>query len=357
MERGESSGSNSSGDDVWAKLVSVDSSYSDIELRLTELTICSEMKSSSSEKREWCKITREIDRNSALMQNTSGNSIIVDGIAVKEGDTTSVICGSEIILGPESDGFRRYTFKVMPTKEICKIILDPEIAKCSICLSVWHDVVTVSPCLHNFCNGCFSMWLKKCREKRSIVLCPQCRGIVQFVSRNPFLHSIEEDILKSDSSLRRTDEEIAHLDSHSSIKLPDSSSYSGGAGTSSLYQGPASPPVFESLSEEMCYLRHTLDQQRQYIGNMVLLVRRVASHANVDISDIPPFQPQPFPGFQDDDEDDDEDDDNDDDEDDDEDDDLDDDEDDDEDGDLDQDTDEDEVDDDLDRDTDVDEVW
>lgn len=32
----------------------------------------------------------------------------------------------------------------------CQILLDPENAKCSICLNVWHDVVTVAPCLHNF---------------------------------------------------------------------------------------------------------------------------------------------------------------------------------------------------------------
>lgn len=31
-----------------------------------------------------------------------------------------------------------------------QIPLDVEHAKCSICLNIWHDVVTVSPCLHNF---------------------------------------------------------------------------------------------------------------------------------------------------------------------------------------------------------------
>ncbi|KAI3451657.1 hypothetical protein Pfo_008322 [Paulownia fortunei] len=224
MERGESSGSNSSGDDIWAKLVPLDSSYLDLELRSNEVTICSEIKSSLSEKQEWCKITKEKDQISALMQNKSSKSILVDGTVVHKDDTTIIRCGSEIILGPEADGFMRYMFKVMPTEEICKkqlkIILDPEHAKCSICLNVWHDVVTVAPCLHNFCNGCFSEWLKRCQEKHSSVLCPQCRAVVQFVGRNHFLHSIEEDILQSDSSLRRSNEEIAILDSYSSIKSP-----------------------------------------------------------------------------------------------------------------------------------------
>ncbi|KAG8383932.1 hypothetical protein BUALT_Bualt04G0065400 [Buddleja alternifolia] len=241
MEKGESSGSNSSGDDIWAKLVPLDSRYSDIELRSNEMTICSEIKSSPSEKQEWCKITREKDQVSALMQNkslklkipkyltpvflqSSSNSITVDDVVVQEDDTTIIRCGSEIILGPEADGFMRYRFKVMPTKDIStkqlKIILDPEHAKCSICLNVWHDVVTVAPCLHNFCNGCFSEWLKRCQKKHASILCPHCRAVVQFVGRNHFLHSIEEDILQSDSSLRRSSEDIALLDSYSSIKSP-----------------------------------------------------------------------------------------------------------------------------------------
>jgi hypothetical protein len=31
-----------------------------------------------------------------------------------------------------------------------QICVDVDHAKCSICLNIWHDVVTVAPCLHNF---------------------------------------------------------------------------------------------------------------------------------------------------------------------------------------------------------------
>ncbi|KAL6970901.1 RING-type E3 ubiquitin transferase [Sarracenia purpurea var. burkii] len=105
-------------------------------------------------------------------------------------------------------------------KKLLKISLDVEHAKCSICLSVWHDVVTVAPCLHNFCNGCFSEWLRRSQEKHSSVLCPQCRAVVLFVGRNHFLHNIAEDILLTDSTLKRPDEEVALLDSYASIKSP-----------------------------------------------------------------------------------------------------------------------------------------
>ncbi|KAI7752147.1 hypothetical protein M8C21_012475, partial [Ambrosia artemisiifolia] len=115
-------------------------------------------------------------------------------------------CGSEIIPGPPLTtsiylflvfkGYLSYRFKVMPMNEspktMLKISLNSDHAKCSICLNIWHDVVTVAPCLHNFCNGCFSEWLKRSQQKHAIVLCPHCRSAVQFVGRNHFLHSIEE---------------------------------------------------------------------------------------------------------------------------------------------------------------------
>jgi len=103
-----------------------------------------------------------------------------------------------------------------------KIVLDIENAKCSICLNLWHDVVTVAPCLHNFCNGCFSEWLRrsssKSHDKSQSAACPQCRTAVQSVGRNHFLHNIEEAILQAFSSLQRSDEEIALLESYASVK-------------------------------------------------------------------------------------------------------------------------------------------
>lgn len=227
MERGETSHSSESepiNEAVWAKLVPSDSRYSDIELEMSETVICSETCILSSEKTEWCKISRNMDLISATLQNTSETAIFVDDMVVHEGDTSVLDCGSEIIPGSRGKGLLSYRFKLMPIKEPCekqlKISLDAEHAKCSICLNIWHDVVTVAPCLHNFCNGCFSEWLKRSQEKRSSVLCPQCRAVVQFVGRNHFLHGIEEDLLQADASLRRSSEELEALDACASIKSP-----------------------------------------------------------------------------------------------------------------------------------------
>lgn len=223
MEFGEcSSGSNSSSsNEAWAKLVPSDSRYSDVEIRSNEMVICSEITSTSLEKHEWCKITRNSDQSSAMMQNKSLNTILVDEATVQNEDDVVINCGSEIIPGPAREGYLSYRFKLMPRESFTrwlKVSIDAEHAKCSICLNVWHDVVTVAPCLHNFCNGCFSEWLRRSQERHASVLCPQCRAVVQFVGRNHFLHSIEEDVLQADSSLKQSDEEIILLDSYASIK-------------------------------------------------------------------------------------------------------------------------------------------
>lgn len=220
-EVGESSGSKNS-QEIWAKLVPLDSRYSDVDIRSDEIVICSEIRPSCVDKHEWCKISQNSDLCSATVQNMSSNAILVNEAVVQNEDTIVIKCGSEIVPGPDREGYLSYRFKVMPSLEICKkqlkISVDVEHAKCSICLNIWHDVVTVAPCLHNFCNGCFSEWLRRSQEKHSSVLCPQCRAVVQFVGRNHFLHNIAEDIIEADPSLQRSDEEVSLLDSYALIR-------------------------------------------------------------------------------------------------------------------------------------------
>lgn len=54
-------------------------------------------------------------------------------------------------------------------------------------------IILINNCLF-FSNGCFSEWLRRSQEKHSSVKCPECRAVVQFVGKNPFLHNIEEVI-------------------------------------------------------------------------------------------------------------------------------------------------------------------
>ncbi|KAG4203025.1 hypothetical protein ERO13_A05G375400v2 [Gossypium hirsutum] len=220
-EVGESSGSQSSSQ-IWAKLVPLHAQQSDIEVCSEEMIVSSQITSSSQVKHDWCKITRNADMLTAMMQNKSSNDILVDDAVVRREDVVEIKCGTEMVLGPNREEYLSYIFKLMPSQETCKkklkISVDVEHAKCSICLNIWHDVITIAPCLHNFCNGCFSEWLKRSQKKHSGVLCPQCRAVVQFAGRNPFLHNIEEEILEADPSLKRSDEEIALIDSYATIR-------------------------------------------------------------------------------------------------------------------------------------------
>ncbi|GAB2256918.1 hypothetical protein Droror1_Dr00022977 [Drosera rotundifolia] len=209
-------------DEVWAKLVPSDSKYPDIEIR-SDTLICSEVIPASSDKHEWCQIIRNSDLCSGTLKNKSSNVILVDGVAIQKDECAGIKCGSEIVPGSFGEGCLSYKFTVMlvqeePSVKKLQVFLDVEHTKCGICLNVWHDVVTVAPCLHNFCNGCFSEWLRRCQQKHSSVLCPHCRAVVQFVGRNHFLHGIQEDILRADSSLRRSVEDLATLDKFASIK-------------------------------------------------------------------------------------------------------------------------------------------
>nr|VDD05999.1 unnamed protein product [Brassica oleracea] len=224
-ESGQSSRSKPSDDyddEAWAKLVPLDTRFSDIKIRCGDMVICSEIKPSSSERHEWCRITKNLGQGSATLHNKSSDAILVDEALIPKDGAVDIISGSEIVPGPGGQGYLQYRFTVMPApdsrSQLLKISIDPDHAKCSICLNVWHDVVTAAPCLHNFCNGCFSEWMRRSEARHQHVLCPQCRTTVQFVGRNHFLQNIQEDILKADTGLRRPAEDLAVLDSSSSIQ-------------------------------------------------------------------------------------------------------------------------------------------
>ncbi|KAH9664659.1 RING-type domain-containing protein [Citrus sinensis] len=189
-EVGECSASKPSRE-IWAKLEPSDSRFADVDISSNEVVICSEITSSSSDKHEWCKITRNSDLHSAKMQNKSSNAILVDDTMVQNEEVVDIKCGTEIIPGP-----------------------DREATMCNSCPLVASSTSVVYECG----NGCFSEWLRRSQEKRSTVLCPHCRAVVQFVGRNHYLHNIEQSILQAHSSLRRSDEEVALLDSYAYIK-------------------------------------------------------------------------------------------------------------------------------------------
>jgi hypothetical protein len=103
-ETGQSSGSKPSDDDAWAKLVPLDTRFSDIEIRCNDMVICSEIKPSSLEKHEWCRITKNLGQSSATIHNKSSDAILVDKAVVPKDGAVDIISGSEIVPGPEEQG-------------------------------------------------------------------------------------------------------------------------------------------------------------------------------------------------------------------------------------------------------------
>jgi E3 ubiquitin-protein ligase CHFR len=68
---------------------------------------------------------------------------------------------------------------------------------CGICYLIMHQAVTLMPCLHSYCGGCFSDWLQRSKE------CPNCRESVIEVKKNSLINSLIENYLSLNEHLRR----------------------------------------------------------------------------------------------------------------------------------------------------------
>ena len=58
---------------------------------------------------------------------------------------------------------------------------------CGICYDTMHQPISLMPCLHNFCGGCFSDWMDKGHKD-----CPHCRMDVNEVRANAMMNSLIE---------------------------------------------------------------------------------------------------------------------------------------------------------------------
>ncbi|KAJ3045169.1 hypothetical protein HK097_001264 [Rhizophlyctis rosea] len=77
---------------------------------------------------------------------------------------------------------------------------------CGICHDVLYKAVSVVPCLHTFCGGCYSDWLRRSNQ------CPQCRVRATSASRNHIVNNLVESFLTLNPEKRREAEELAELD-------------------------------------------------------------------------------------------------------------------------------------------------
>ncbi|XP_051179912.1 uncharacterized protein [Lolium perenne] len=210
MDSGECSNSTPSSSSppaaaVWARLVPADSAYPAVAVAEEDAVVCSLVApAAGGEELAWCEIRRGGDASSATIRNLSSDAIIVDGRVIQQ-EVVDIKPGSEIVPGPQKEGHLAYTFDITASKDHNE-----------------NNVQVIMLSLSLLSNGCFSEWLRRSssnsRDKSQSAACPQCRTAVQSVGRNHFLHNIEAAILKAFSSLQRSDEEIALLESYASVK-------------------------------------------------------------------------------------------------------------------------------------------
>eukprot|EP00048_Salpingoeca_helianthica_P017807 m.239079 g.239079 ORF g.239079 m.239079 type:complete len:485 (-) comp22302_c0_seq1:51-1505(-) len=148
----------------------------------------------------------------------STNGTLVNGTRPAKDTPVTLQGGAEIVIVPPRIGVEQVSFVLQVNDSKVGKPAGPDAAAatagieenliCCICQSVVHDCVSVVPCLHPFCGGCWSEW----EAHSSGDDCPSCRTKVTSVSRNPTVNNLAEAFLKANPSRRRTAEEIAELD-------------------------------------------------------------------------------------------------------------------------------------------------
>ncbi|XP_069135608.1 E3 ubiquitin-protein ligase CHFR-like isoform X2 [Argopecten irradians] len=82
---------------------------------------------------------------------------------------------------------------------------------CTICQEILYDCISLQPCMHSFCAGCYSDWMDKSNE------CPTCRMKVERINKNHIVNNLIEAYLQDNPGKRRDEEDIKELDAKNKI--------------------------------------------------------------------------------------------------------------------------------------------
>eukprot|EP00347_Sterkiella_histriomuscorum_P021474 403333854 len=221
-----------------------------------------------------CIINRMIDENGKMivcLEDTSSNGTYHNGVLVGKGSTRELKNGDEIIMLKECEGVStedEIGFIFVVLKDYSKVEQQPnsqsqqdqlqqqqqaqqeqlelqmqqsriemeqskeELGKrqkeeqemkakismmadqfdCGICYMTMHQAVTLMPCLHTFCGGCFSDWLSRQKD------CPSCRDSVVEVKKNSLVNCLIENYLILNPQQKRSEDEIKDLEGKNIFK-------------------------------------------------------------------------------------------------------------------------------------------
>ena len=77
---------------------------------------------------------------------------------------------------------------------------------------IMHQPVSLIPCLHTYCGGCFADWMTRSKE------CPNCRKPVMMVNKNAQTNSTIESYLLINPQMKRDPLEIEELEKKNIFK-------------------------------------------------------------------------------------------------------------------------------------------
>ncbi|XP_005106562.1 E3 ubiquitin-protein ligase CHFR [Aplysia californica] len=82
---------------------------------------------------------------------------------------------------------------------------------CIICQELFHDCISLQPCMHSYCSGCYSEWMERSNE------CPSCRLKVDRINKNHIVNNLVEAYLKDKPEKRRSQADLDELDAKNKI--------------------------------------------------------------------------------------------------------------------------------------------
>ncbi|CAI8049022.1 E3 ubiquitin-protein ligase CHFR [Geodia barretti] len=82
---------------------------------------------------------------------------------------------------------------------------------CQICQEIFHDCISLQPCMHCYCGGCYSEWMKDSNK------CPACRCKVKRVNRNHLVNNLVEAFLRANPGKKRSEEDLKELNEKNKI--------------------------------------------------------------------------------------------------------------------------------------------
>ena len=116
---------------------------------------------------------------------------------------------SESISSKQIEVLKKAGYKELPS--LHKSESFEEQLLCGVCQEIMHMAVSLQPCMHSYCAGCYSEWMDISRD------CPACRAVVDRIAKNHLVNNLIETYLKSNPEKRRNPDDLAELDKKNKI--------------------------------------------------------------------------------------------------------------------------------------------